>query len=428
MPHDRHQPHNAPITTPGSYPAVSGDALRLLALLAGYPGSRVSTEVAAAAFGMGVSRAAGLLAELSRNGLVEPAKPGPGSCSGYYISDFVVAQALDPQVPAGVPVMDRQAMLTRVARMLLRLGVAADRSLDPFRSRVGPRYTDSLGRPSSAVEAAEWIVSWRGDLIAVQAAAFAVGLDAEVWQLAEVLISAGERFLTPASREVFDRAATAAERLGDTSVRCRMTIAGSMHRRKVGLATVGTEPDGWRAYADRLCTAVGSADVITYGWCLRELGQACLHHGSYQAALSHLSRARDVLATRGAGHEAAITRWSIAEAHSAGGHDAKAIPELQLAATAFRRWGDLGRSAVSQVRAAYAFHRLGRGSDALTWLDGCIPVLRDTCFPREQALAHALYAALHPHRDHAARHAVQARELTSRLHLPLGNPLHELLE
>ncbi|MGM1058902.1 BTAD domain-containing putative transcriptional regulator [Saccharothrix sp. Mg75] len=196
-----------------SYRALGADAARLFRLLGRHPGADVDAHAAASTAGVPVARARALLAELSRQHLVDERTP-----HRYGSHDLLRAYAAE-LARAHDTADELLAARSRLADHYLRTGYGAERrlaphwppiTLPPALDGVATRGFDSYG------EAAAWFDAEHTAVLGVLDDAVRHGWDAHAWQLPWVLTSyLNRRGRWREKADALRTALAAAERLGD---------------------------------------------------------------------------------------------------------------------------------------------------------------------------------------------------------------------
>ena len=258
-----------------SYRALSGDAARLLRLLALHPpGAEAGVEAVASLAGVGLARARAGLTELSRANLVM--QPSPGR---YTFHDLLRAYAVE-LVEATETDDERILAQRRLFDHYLYTAHAVFNVIGPSRTALFELSPLTAGAcwvpPEKETEANDWLAREHPAMIAAVGAAASAGLDGHSWRLALSL----NDFLELRGRwhewsAVLSLGLAAAERAGDLLGQglCRQF-------RGIAVGRLGdlerAEGDLGRAVADY--AAVGdrhreAGALRSLGWLLRQQGR-----------------------------------------------------------------------------------------------------------------------------------------------------------
>jgi tetratricopeptide (TPR) repeat protein len=396
-----------------SYRNLSGDAQRLLRLLALHPGQDVDAHAAAALTGTDLPAAAAHLHHLGRNHLLLPAGP-----DRYALHDLVrayaSARAGDEDPPA-----ERRAALTRLFDYYLATAAVAMDVLVPVEAHLRPRVAEPATAPpplADACAARTWLDSERPTLVAVAVHAGANGWPGHTTRLSTTLF----RYLAGGHLNdaftVHGAARQVAEQTGD-----RLGLARALNN----LAIAHTAEGRFEPAADLLHQAlIGYEQVNDRPGVARALGNLGMveERLGRKSAVDHLERALPLFRALGDVAGEARTDLNLGLIDERLGRLEEAADRFERAlglsrriddrpgiASALRDLGgveiklDRHAAAGDHLRQALAVFRELGNADAEAWTLDSLGSLHTSLGDEEEAAA-CLRRALAIHRDIGDRH------------------------
>ncbi|MDI6098827.1 tetratricopeptide repeat protein [Actinoplanes sp. NEAU-A12] len=335
-----------------SYRLLRPDARRLFRLIGLHPGPDLTAPTAAALGGLGVTRAAAILAELAQARLTVEHRPGRFAC--HDLLRAYAGELSESEDPAA----DRRAAVDRLLTHLVHAAGATTLVLDPLRKPIGIPAGEppaTVTRPADEVAAMGWFRAEHRALLAALDLAVRTGLDRQAWRLAWGVVVALERdggwqdWIA-----VQTTALRAAERLGDPAA-----SAFSHRSLSVGYARLGRTAES-RAHALAAYELFLQVDdPAGAAVCQHALAFTSETEGRWAEAITHAERALALFrrAHDPVGQARALNSAGLYQAEL-GDHDA-ALDRCGQALRLQLGMGDLGGAAATLDSLGTIRHQLG---------------------------------------------------------------------
>jgi DNA-binding SARP family transcriptional activator/Tfp pilus assembly protein PilF len=408
-----------------SYAALPAEAQRLFRLLSLVPGTDVSPEAVAALIATDTKQAGRLLNRLAGAHLVEHHTPGR-----YGFHDLLRRYAAE-QTAQQESAQDRDAALNRLYDWYLRSVDDAARQLYPHMLRLPGPEIRMPARITEPVEAANWLDSERGNLIAAIRHAAHAGPRPMAWRLADALrgyfwmcmrrvewLAAAEAGLAAAEEAGEPRAQAAARlsladlhfRQGRYRQAVRHYTHGLLFARQAGWAEAqgavlsnlgcaywqsGRLPaaavrfDRGLALSRRIGQPAGEAVA------LGNLGVVHWELGQLSQASEHYARALSLYRKIGSRYGEAINLGNLGQVQRARGQPAEASELLTQALDLFREVGSRASEAEMHSLLAATYCDVGRYADAFEYARTGLTLAHESGTPRTEAEALAALADVH---------------------------------
>jgi DNA-binding SARP family transcriptional activator/tetratricopeptide (TPR) repeat protein len=353
-----------------SYHALSADAAQLFGLLGLHPGPDISVAAVASLAAIPLSRARGLLAELTCMHLLTQHSPGR-----YAFHDLLRAYAAE-QAHTHHSQHARDAAVHRVLDHYLHTSHHAAMLMQPYLDPVTldpPQPGVIAGEPATAGDALGWFTAEHATLLAAVHLADGTGFAAHTWRLAWTLTTyLLRRGLWHDHAEAQQTGLDAARRNGDNAGE-----AQALHGLALGYARSGRLREAYplSQQALRLFEKIG--DHVSQATVHSQLG---LVAGALQRpaeALSHSLRALDLY--RAAGHRAGqvMVLNDIGYGHAELGNHQEALTYCQQALAAIQDLGERNWEEGTWHSLGYIHHQLGGYRKAVTCYQRSLDLSRE---------------------------------------------------
>jgi DNA-binding SARP family transcriptional activator/tetratricopeptide (TPR) repeat protein len=355
-----------------SYQALTPPAARLFRLLGLHAGPDISAAAAASLAALPPPRVRGLLAELTRTGLLTEHAPGR-----YLFHDLLRLYATDQATTIDAD-QQRHTAVHRLLDHYLHSAHAAARQLEPARDALTlppPQPSITPENPANHQQAQAWYTTERAALLAAIGHAADAGFDTHTWQLARSLVA----FLDRRGHwhdlaNIGAAALAAADRLADQAAQAiAHRILARAHFRLGRLDDVNTHLHDALDLFHRTGDLVGQADThIEIARLRNRQGPAAiteaLHHVQ-QAEILHRATGDPL----GQAQVLNATGWN----HARRGQHAQAIACLERVIPQLQEFDDREGQIIAWESLGYAHHQLNDHGQAATCYQRALDICHD---------------------------------------------------
>jgi DNA-binding SARP family transcriptional activator/tetratricopeptide (TPR) repeat protein len=382
-----------------SYTTLSPAAARLFRLLGLHPGPDTTAPAAASLAGLPPAQARGLLAELTRAGLLAETAPGR-----YGFHDLLRAYAADLTQSLD-SAEERETATVRLLDHYVHTAHTADRHLSPVRDAIQvslapPAPGAAPEQPTDQQAALEWLDAERPVLLAAQQLAAAAGRDAHAWQLAWALANVLDR------RGRWQEWAGAWQAALPAAGRLPHPAAATAHRLLGAAATMlGDDEQAHTHLQHALHLHTDAGDPVGQAHTHHTLSQLWERRGRPDQALDHAQHALTLYQATGHRRGQAHALNAVGWYHALLGDPTRALTYCQQALTLYQQLGNREGEANAWDSLGYAHHHLDHHVQAAACYRHALTLTRDLGDRYEEASTLTRLGDTH----HAAGQPGQAR-------------------